>query len=129
MRLTRGGAPGRSPVSGWPWPRLHHSGSDGENPRFWASSVTYMTPVRGTGRNALCSCDIRRGEHTRMNARTIGQPVPECHGATRRRSIGSVANLAKVTGAIRLQLDRSRIFLLAPLLPLPPPPLLLPLTS
>ena len=49
---TRGGAPGSSPVSGWPWPRLHQSGSAGSKPRFWASVVTKMTPVRGTGRNA-----------------------------------------------------------------------------
>src|SRR5690348_17854299 len=27
---TRGGAPGRSPVSGWPWPRLHQSGARSE---------------------------------------------------------------------------------------------------
>src|SRR5215813_7008954 len=48
----RGGAPGSSPVSGCPWPRLHQSGLAGSKPRFWASVVTKMTPVRGTVRNA-----------------------------------------------------------------------------
>src|SRR5690349_8931018 len=50
--LTRGGEPGRGPVSGCPWPRLHHDGSRGAKPRRDASVVTKMTPVRGTARKA-----------------------------------------------------------------------------
>src|SRR6185295_2729202 len=50
--LTRGGEPGKGPVSGWPCPRLHHEGSRGVKPRRDASVVTKMTPVRGTARNA-----------------------------------------------------------------------------
>src|SRR5436305_1680606 len=52
MSRTRAGAPGRSPVSGWTWPRLHQAGSVAEKPCLTASVVTYMTPVRGTGRKA-----------------------------------------------------------------------------
>jgi hypothetical protein len=48
--VWRGGAPGKDPVSGWPWPRLHQSGSLGWKPRRPASVVTKMTPVRGTER-------------------------------------------------------------------------------
>src|SRR5271169_3264781 len=49
---TRGGAPGSSPVSGCPCPRLHHAESWGVKPRLCASAVTKMTPVRGTVRKA-----------------------------------------------------------------------------
>ena len=57
---TRAGAPGSGPVSGCPWPRLHHAGSPARKPRFCASVVTKMTPVRGTERNAepIPSSDI-----------------------------------------------------------------------
>ena len=47
------GAPGSASASGMPWPRLHQSGSEGSKPRFLASVVTKMTPVRGTSRNAV----------------------------------------------------------------------------
>jgi len=50
---TRGGASGSGPTSGMPWPRLHQLLSPLPNPKRWASVVTYMTPVRGTGRNAV----------------------------------------------------------------------------
>jgi hypothetical protein len=36
-----------------PWPRLHQSSALGSKPRFFASLVTKMTPVRGTSRNAV----------------------------------------------------------------------------
>src|SRR5215472_7574804 len=74
----RGGAPGRSPVSGCPWPRLHQSGLAGSKPRFWASVVTKMTPVRGTGRNACgaLSLDMKDSSlHGRRYARAVPSPT------------------------------------------------------
>src|SRR2546423_3705192 len=100
---TRGGAPGSSPVSGCPCPRLHQLGSRERYPRRGASEVTKMTPVRGTARNAGMT----------ISSATNGSVTPAAAAAEKS------ARQAALELAVRPRLgeERARVVHLAPGIP------------
>src|SRR2546423_7072094 len=100
---TRDGAPGNSPVSGWPWPRLHQLGSRERYPRRCASEVTKITPVRGTARNAGMA----------ISSATGGSVTPA--GAAAEKSARQAA--LEVAVRPRLREERARVVHLAPGIP------------